>query len=306
MDDVAGLRTSQSASRAKRGAPRKSPKSQRSQPAATTSDAPASSGAVYRIQEAAQIAGVSASTVRAWDRDGLVNSYRGSNGYRYFNEEDLQRLRRIAHLRLVERLNVEGIRRALAEIDGKSSRPAQPDGDVAIGPRLRKLRQDAGLTLGQAAERAELSPSFLSALERDQTGVSAQSLHRLAHVYGTTVSALVRRETTELVQLSNERKRSRTSVDVGYIEPLIDGKTLLDAEIIGLEPDGSQGHPYVHEGEELLYMLDGELDVRLATGQQFKLKPGDSLFYPSTIEHEWRNMGRVRARFLWVATPPTF
>ncbi len=180
-------------------------------------EVPSSNGAVYRIHEAARIAGVSPSTVRAWDRDGLVHSYRGSNGYRYFNEEDLQRLRRIAHLRTVERLNVEGIRRAFAETDGKSPRPASASasGEVAVGPRLRKLRQEAGLTLGQAAERAELSPSFLSALERDQAGVSARSLHRLAQVYDTTVSALVRRETTELVQFSSGRKRSRTSMDIG-------------------------------------------------------------------------------------------
>ncbi|WP_459986805.1 cupin domain-containing protein, partial [Nocardioides sp. AN3] len=249
---------------------------------------------------------MSPSTVRAWDRDGLVHSYRGSNGYRYFNEEDLQRLRRIAHLRTVERLNVEGIRRAFAETDGKSPRPASASasGEVAVGPRLRKLRQEAGLTLGQAAERAELSPSFLSALERDQAGVSARSLHRLAQVYDTTVSALVRRETTELVQFSSGRKRSRTSMDIGYVEQLIDGKTLLDAEIIVIEP-GASSDPAGHDGEEILYMLEGELDVRLATGQQFKLRPGDSLFHPSTIEHQWRNTGSSRARLLWVGTPPT-
>lgn len=80
-------------------------------------------GAVYRIQDAARIAGVSPTTVRVWDKNGLVNSYRGSNGYRYFNEEDLQRLRRIAHLRYVEKLNIEGIRRALSEA-GSDARAA--------------------------------------------------------------------------------------------------------------------------------------------------------------------------------------
>ena len=267
---------------------------------------PASNGAVYRIQDAARIAGVSPTTVRVWDKNGLVNSYRGSNGYRYFNEEDLQRLRRIAHLRYVDNLNIEGIRRALSETDGDSARAPAASDDIEVGPRLRKLRQDAGLTLGQAAERAELSPSFLSALERDQTGVSAQSLHRLAHVYDTTVSALMRRKTGDLVQLTSERKRPSTSSAEGFsIQPLIDGKNMLDAEVVTIEPDTSGGS-FSHEGEEILYMLEGELDVRLATGQQYKLKPGDSLFYPTTIEHEWRNVGPKRARFLWVATPPTY
>src|SRR5207247_1215941 len=131
-----------------------------------SSNAPTSSGAVYRIQDAARIAGVSPTTVRVWERNGLLNAHRGSNRYRYFNEADLQRLRRIAHLRKVDRLNIEGIRRALQESDKESPVPKPASGtDSTLGPRLRKLRQDAGMTLGQAAELAELSPSFLSALE---------------------------------------------------------------------------------------------------------------------------------------------
>ena len=187
-----------------------------------------------------------------------------------------------------------------------SAAQARTSTDPSIGPRLRKLRHDAGLTLGQAAELAELSPSFLSALERDQTGVSSQALHRLTHAYGSTVSAVLRSDTTELVQLTSARKRTVGSVH-GYVtEQLINGQTLLDAMIITLEPDTEPNEPSSHEGEEIVFILDGELDVRLGNGQRFKVRPGESLFYPSTIEHEWNNTGSVPVRFLWVATPPTY
>jgi DNA-binding transcriptional MerR regulator len=271
-----------------------------------STNAPTSSGAVYRIQDAARIAGVSPTTVRVWERNGLVNAHRGSNSYRYFNEADLQRLRRIAHLRKVERLNVEGIRRALAETDKGASAPKRsPGSDTPLGPRLRKLRQDAGMTLGQAAELAELSPSFLSALERDQTGVSSESLHRLMHAYGSTVSAVFRTDTAELIQLTSEGKRPVSAVDGGTLTPLINGQTMLDAEIVEIEAGMATG-VNVHDGEELLYVLEGELDVRFGNGQRFKVRPGESLFYPTTIEHEWSNSGAIDVRFLWVATPPTW
>lgn len=268
----------------------------------------ASTGAVYRIQEAARIADVSPTTVRVWERNGLISSHRGSNGYRYFNESDLQRLRRIAHLRKSEGLNIEGIKRALAVSDqqGGPSRGAPPIAEHSnLGPRLRKLRREADLTLGQAAEQADLSPSFLSSLERDQTGVSSQSLHRLAHVYGSTLSALMRADTSEIVQLSSTGKRSRTTMHGAVVEPLIDGQTMLDSAIITLAPDAETG-AYTHDGEEIVYILEGELDVRLANGQRFKVRAGESLFYPSTIEHEWSNSGSVKVRFLWTATPPTW
>jgi DNA-binding transcriptional MerR regulator len=267
---------------------------------------PPSPGGIYRVHEAAQIADVSPTTVRVWERNGLVNAHRGSNGYRYFNEADLQRIRRIAHLRKVDRLNIEGIRRALLDSDESVPAPTPAGAKSTIGPRLRKLRRDAGLTLGQAAELAELSPSFLSALERDQTGVSSQSLHRLSHAYGSTVSAILRSETTELVQLSGAGKHKVTSMHGYLAEQLINGQTLLDAMLITLEPSSDSEEPSAHEGEEILYIMEGELDVRLGNGQRFKVRPGESLFYPSTIEHEWMNPGSIPTRFLWVATPPSY
>ncbi|TCK21916.1 MerR family transcriptional regulator [Pseudonocardia endophytica] len=276
-------------------------------PAASRGPAtPAGQGGVYRVQEAARIADVSPTTVRVWERNGLVSAHRGSNGYRYFNEADLQRIRRIAHLRKVKRLNIEGIRRALHDSDESVSASPPVSAESTIGPRLRKLRQDAGMTLGQAAELAELSPSFLSALERDQTGVSSQSLHRLTHAYGSTVSAVLRSDTTELVQLSPAGKRKVSSVHGFRAEHLINGQTMLDGMLITLEPSSESSGPVTHEGEEIIYILEGVLDVRLGTGQRFKVRAGESLFYPSTIEHEWTNTGSGPTRFLWVATPPSY
>jgi DNA-binding transcriptional MerR regulator/quercetin dioxygenase-like cupin family protein len=243
--------------------------------------------------------------VRVWERNGLLNAHRGSNSYRYFNEADLQRLRRIAHLRKVEHLNIEGIRRVLAESDHETPVRKRPTSDATIGPRLRKLRHDAGMTLGQAAELAELSPSFLSALERDQTGVSSESLNRLVHAYGSTVSAVFRSDTAELIQLTSAGRRRVSQVEGGSVAPLINGQTMLDAEIVVIEP-GAETGVNVHDGEELLYVLEGELDVRFGNGQRFKVRPEESLFYPTTIEHEWSNHGSVPVRFLWVATPPTW
>src|SRR5262245_37238700 len=78
------------------------------------------------ISEATPIASTSPTTVRVWEREGLVELHRSPSGYRYFGEQELARLRRIAHLRNVERLNYEGIRRALA---------AESDSDEVPPPR---------------------------------------------------------------------------------------------------------------------------------------------------------------------------
>ena len=258
------------------------------------------------IGDAARIAGVSPTTVRVWEREGLVESHRAPSGYRYFSEEDIARLRRIAYLRKTEKLNTEGIRRVLVEADDAPPARRRDPMDVAVGPRLRELRLEKGLTLEQAAKKSDLSPSFLSSLERDQTGASPATLARLARSYGSTLAELVRREHAGLAQFRKPGDRRRMLAEGFHQEQLIDGRTMLDAAVCTLEPGRGSVGKYSHDGEELVYLLEGTLRVTLATGEIYDVSAGESLFYPSTIEHEWQNPGDVMARLIRVLTPPTF
>ncbi len=51
-----------------------------------------------------------------------------------------------------------------------------PDRKLFLGPRLRRLRRDLGLTQAAMAEDLGLSPSYLNLLERNQRPVTAQVL----------------------------------------------------------------------------------------------------------------------------------
>jgi DNA-binding transcriptional MerR regulator/quercetin dioxygenase-like cupin family protein len=266
---------------------------------------PSERGIAYTVGEAARLAGVSATTVRVWEREGLVESRRSRSGYRYFGEADIARLRRIAYLRRVEKLNSAGIKRVLSESGELESDASGQSNEVRLGARLREIRQKAGRTLEEAAAAAGLSPSFLSSLERDQTGAAPATLHRLMHSYGATLSSLMRSESTVGAQVKHPGHRTTVRSHGVTMEQLVDGQTLLDASITILEPGGGSGGQFAHEGEELVYVLEGQLEVVLG-GETYELGPGDSLFYPSSIEHGWSNPGTVTTRTVWVCTPSTF
>ena len=57
------------------------------------------------------------------------------------------------------------------------------DRKLFLGPRLRRLRRELGLTQTRMAEDLGLSPSYLNLIERNQRPVTAQVLLRLAEVY---------------------------------------------------------------------------------------------------------------------------
>src|SRR5580704_3203041 len=65
-----------------------------------------------------------------------------------------------------------------------------PERKLFLGPRLRRLRRDLGLTQTRMAEDLSVSPSYLNLLERNQRPVTAQVLLRLADVYDIDIRSL--------------------------------------------------------------------------------------------------------------------
>src|SRR5215210_6465521 len=57
------------------------------------------------------------------------------------------------------------------------------DSKLFLGPRLRRLRRDRGLSQTEMAASLAISPSYLNHLERNQRPVTAALLLRLAESY---------------------------------------------------------------------------------------------------------------------------
>jgi len=59
-----------------------------------------------------------------------------------------------------------------------------------LGNRIRKLRNQAGLTQAQLAERVEISDEFLSRMERGLKSPSLETANRIADALGVTLAVL--------------------------------------------------------------------------------------------------------------------
>lgn len=62
----------------------------------------------------------------------------------------------------------------------------------SVGRRVRELRTRAGMTQERLAERAEISVSFLSMIERGERSPHLETLDRLAYGLNVPVEALFR------------------------------------------------------------------------------------------------------------------
>jgi DNA-binding transcriptional MerR regulator/quercetin dioxygenase-like cupin family protein len=262
---------------------------------------------MYRIGEAAREVGVSASALRLWERQGLIRPSRTAGRYRVYSDTDIEQLRSVRQLREVDRLNAPAIRRVL-----RDPVPQTTHADRRLDGRpLRRLRARHGLSLREASQRAGLSVSFLSALERGVAGASVATLQRLTAAYGTTMLELVGGGPQATSAPRVVRAGARRALELGSgqvrIEMLADGARMLEPQLFVLAPGATSDGAYAHEGEEMIYLLAGALTVWVGEAEAYRLdRPGDALTFPSTLPHRWRNDASGETQLLWINTPPTF
>lgn len=77
---------------------------------------------------------------------------------------------------------------------------------ACVGKRLRIARETAGLTQAEAADGINVARTTLIAIEKGQRAVRAAELSPLARLYGTSVNALLRRESVYVDLVPRFRK----------------------------------------------------------------------------------------------------
>lgn len=259
------------------------------------------------------MAGVSASTLRLWEAQGLIEPIRTPSGQRLYDPVLVERLQTIAWLRSERGLNPAAIREALARDDGQvDAEEAEAEGseagEIAIGHKIRRLRQEAGKTLEMVGQATGLPISVLSTFERTSIGLSFTALHAVASHLGTTVDALngpreAHRES--LIREGKWRTWPKTSSGVS-VQVLAEGNTQMECHRFQLAPGASSEGAYRHAGEEFIHVLAGSLEIILDGDQFFELKTGDSFYFESSRSHSWRNSADGETVLIWVNTPPTF
>nr|WP_068027763.1 XRE family transcriptional regulator [Nocardia mexicana] len=152
----------------------------------------------------------------------------------------------------------------------------------AVGPRLRALRRDRGITLAALAATTGVSESTLSRLESGQRRATLELLLPLARAYDVPLDELVGAPRTgdPRIHLKPIHRYGMTFLPLsrrpGGIQAF---KMLIPARPEPLEPT-----PQTHDGFEWLYVLNGRL--RLVLGERdMTLPPGEAAEFDTSQPH---------------------
>jgi transcriptional regulator with XRE-family HTH domain len=181
---------------------------------------------------------------------------------------------------------------------------------VDVGERLRAIRRLRRATLKTVADRAGLSESFLSQVERGRANASVASLKRIAGALGVTVSDLFEPNGSQTRPrvLRRERRPMLTFGTLGR-KFMLTPRPLENLQVIvgELDAGGSTGdEPYTHgDSEELLVVVSGVVSLQVGT-EVFELAEGDSIDYRSSDPHRLTNVGDDAAEVMWIISPPSY
>lgn len=249
-------------------------------------------------------------TLRLWERQGLICPDRTAGRARRYREQHMATLRRIVRLRTHEGLPPRAIARLLRDESDTQAPPDPrpvPPGE-GLGPRLREARQRLGHTLKEVSTASGHSVSFLSAIERGESGISLTGLQRLTEVYGLTVGDLIAPTDAPLARVAKVGAGRRVELAEGavQIEQLTPHTLQLGAQLYVIPPGSGSEGTYAHAGQEIAFVLDGALEVTLSEREVHQVGREECISFDSSVPHSWHNPGDSTARVLWINSPVSF
>ncbi len=180
-----------------------------------------------------------------------------------------------------------------------------------VGAKLRRLRLRKKMGLKELGKHTGLSASMLSQLENGRTVPTLQTLARIAMVFDVGLQHFFepRAKTDVAVVRARDRIRFPERPDAPspayFFECLnfaAEGKVFQAylAEFPRRAPRAEPGH--VHESAEFIYVLHGELVLRVE-GEELTLGAGDGAHFDGSQPHSYRGAGRQGAAAIVVTYP---
>ena len=170
---------------------------------------------------------------------------------------------------------------------------------------LKQLRAQRGLTLEQLAQGAGLTRSYLSKVERGISTPSIESALGIAAALGISVEKLFGHAEDEGDPIAIVRASDRVNKDPDAYLTLVAGlnpnRTMRAFVIRPSRQSGRGRTPSHHDGEEILFVLKGKIELRVGKATEV-LGPGDCVHFNSSMPHKLNSVGSVAASPLVVTS----
>lgn len=183
----------------------------------------------------------------------------------------------------------------MLKIPDDGGRPRDAETAALVGERLKRLREQADLSLEQLSRRSRVSRGMLSQIELGRSVPTVTVLSRIAAAFELPVAVFLTRESEDRVQLLrlNEANVLRSADGKFTSRALFPFRGARKTEFyeLKLQP-GCDYRSAAHASGtiENLAIASGAVEVEVA-GQTHALGAGDAIHFAADVAHSYRNRG---------------
>lgn len=180
----------------------------------------------------------------------------------------------------------------------------------SVGAKLRARRLELNLTLVELSAKSGVSFATISKIETGKVHGGFQTIYKIARGLGILVTDLMEddqlQEIPVVVQRAHEIKPHKTQLYDYYPQAirvhgrLNSNRMIINTRIVPDPIDWSN-----HEGEEVVTVLSGAIDLHYAGREPLRLETGDSACFDSAVPHAYVSTSDAAAEVFFVSTRPS-
>ena len=197
---------------------------------------------------------------------------------------------------LISRIKQTAMRRLADDICADTP---QASSSGSIGEKVKALRQSQGWTPEQLGEITGQTPEFIAGVESGDVSPPVAFMLRMANALKVDPGTFLREE--EKSHIRDQRTQAYVNRTRNYsYQTLTSGAEHdhLRAFMVTIEPHHDHKPvAYKHEGEEFIYVMEGELQFTLGS-KVHTLKPGESIHFHSSTPHKLKSLSAEITRCL--------
>ena len=189
--------------------------------------------------------------------------------------------------------------------------------NTIVGLKIKGIRETKNLSVEEIAERSGLSTEQIISIETDQNLPSLGPLIKIARALGVRLGTFMDDNDAlgPVVTRAEEREQAHT---ISFSNGATDARKHMEYHPLAQQKAGRHMEPFIidinpedkpnfqlsaHEGEEFIYVMEGEIEVEYGK-EVYRLKQGDSIYYDSIVKHHLHGAPGKAAKILAVVYIP--
>ena len=189
------------------------------------------------------------------------------------------------------------------------------DKNTKFASKVKDIRERQDMTIEELSEASGVKLEVLQAMENGEVIPSLTPLTKMARALGVRLGTFLD-DTPQLGPVVTRAGKPTNSIYFSGREDVTNATNLefhslgagkidrnMDPFIIDIEYEEGEKELSSHEGEEFIYVLEGEIEV-IYGKDSFKISTGDSIFYDSVVPHHLHATGENKSKILAVLYTP--